>query len=53
LLISHWDNKHHTEVASTDMHKLLGGLGLEKHLTPSRNNGLAAIMRRIEDLVRP
>lgn len=34
-----------------DLEKKLHGLGLEKHLTPSRSNGLHGIIRRLQDII--
>jgi len=47
LLLSQVDNKNADEIKAIDFEKLLLDVGLEKHLTPSRNNGLRAIVERI------
>lgn len=39
------------EVKDIDLEKQLHRLGLEKHLTPSRNNGLKGIIARINHLL--
>lgn len=48
LLLVQVNGKTRRELTGLDMLASLRELGLEKHLTPSRNNGLAAIIRRIE-----
>jgi len=47
LLLSQVDNKNADQIKTIDFEKLLLDVGLEKHLTPSRNNGLRAIVERI------
>lgn len=47
LLLVQVNGKTRTELAGLDLHRALRDLGLEKHLTPSRNNGLNAIIARI------
>ena len=49
LLLVQVNGKTRTELAGLDLQHALRVLGLEKHLTPSRNNGLKAIIARIED----
>jgi cysteine desulfuration protein SufE len=41
-----------TEIKNIDLEKNLLGLGLDKHLTPSRNNGFKGIIARINELLR-
>ncbi|HSC67461.1 MAG TPA: SufE family protein [Cellvibrio sp.] len=48
LLLVQVNGKTRRELAGLDMLASLRELGLEKHLTPSRNNGLTAIIKRIE-----
>lgn len=47
LLLVQVDGKTSAELNGLDLHLALRDLGLEKHLTPSRNNGLNAIIARI------
>lgn len=51
LLLSKANAKTAQEISALDFSKLLADVGLEKHLTPSRNNGLKAIIARLETLV--
>lgn len=51
LLLVQVNGKTGTELAGLDLHRALRDLGLEKHLTPSRNNGLNAIIARIYRLL--
>ena len=47
ILISLYNNKSASEVASIDAPALLNELGLKEHLTPQRSNGLASMVERI------
>ena len=47
LLLVQVNGKTCAELAKLDLPLALRELGLEKHLTPSRNNGLGAIIARI------
>ena len=47
LLLAQAQGKTTSEVSELDFAQLLSSLGLEKHLTPSRNNGLKAIISRV------
>lgn len=49
LLLVQLNGKTHAELIGLDLQGELRELGLEKHLTPSRNNGLNAIIARIYD----
>lgn len=51
LLLVQVNGKTSSELASVDLLKLLRELGFEKHLTPSRNSGLAEIVKRIQNLL--
>lgn len=51
LLLSQANAKTTHEISALDFPKLLADVGLDKHLTPSRNNGLKAIIARLETLV--
>lgn len=47
LLLVQIHGHQHTETSHINLNQALAGLGLEKHLTPSRNNGLNAIIARL------
>lgn len=47
LLLVQVNSKTNSELTGLDLQRELRDLGLEKHLTPSRNNGLNAIIARI------
>jgi cysteine desulfuration protein SufE len=49
LLLSQVDNRTAVEINRVDFTQLLLDVGLEKHLTPSRNNGLRAIVLKIQE----
>jgi len=51
LLLVQVNGKSRTELEGLDLPLALRDLGLEKHLTPSRNNGLGAIIARIQTLL--
>jgi cysteine desulfuration protein SufE len=51
LLLSQVDNKTTAEIHAVDFSQLLLDVGLEKHLTPSRNNGLRAIVLKVSEFV--
>lgn len=51
LMLAQIDDKTSLEIETTDFTGILTAAGLEKHLTPSRNNGLRAIMLRAQQLV--
>ncbi|HTF98624.1 MAG TPA: SufE family protein [Cellvibrio sp.] len=51
LLLVQLNGRNVDELNEVDLEKKLRGLGLEKHLTPSRNNGLKGIIARIYDLL--
>ena len=50
LLLSQLQGRASGDIAAVDFAALLTQVGLEKHLTPSRNNGLHAILRRARHL---
>ena len=50
LLLSQLQRRATADIAAVDFAGLLRQVGLEKHLTPSRNNGLHAILRRARQL---
>ncbi len=47
LLLAQVDKKTLHEIRAVNLSQLLLELGLEKHLTPSRNNGLTAIIAQV------
>jgi cysteine desulfuration protein SufE len=47
LLLTQVQGKTTPEVRKVDFEQLLLSVGLEKHLTPSRNNGLHALIVKI------
>lgn len=51
LLLAHIDNKTDSELAQLNLAGLLRAAGLEKHMTPSRNNGFRAMVIRAAELV--
>jgi cysteine desulfuration protein SufE len=51
LLLSQLQNKTRAEIQTVNFSELLVQVGLEKHLTPSRNNGLRAIIARAHECV--
>ena len=51
LLIVQLHGRDVSDVKDIDLEKQLHRLGLEKHLTPSRNNGLKGIIARMERLI--
>ncbi|GGY75316.1 cysteine desulfurase, sulfur acceptor subunit CsdE [Cellvibrio zantedeschiae] len=52
LLLSQVNGKTATEIGGINLAELLSLVGLEKHLTPSRNNGLRAIIARVDECVK-
>lgn len=48
LLLVQIHGRERTEVSHINLTQALAGIGLEKHLTPSRNNGLNAIIARLQ-----
>jgi len=54
LILVNVNGKTSTELAALNLHQQLLNWGLEKHLTPSRNNGLRSIIAAIEAaILRP
>ena len=51
IVLSVFNNKTAKEIATVDIHGYFKKLGLENHLSPSRSNGLLAIVDRIKSLV--
>lgn len=51
ILLVQVNGKTPEELINLDLAGQLTSLGLEKHLTPSRNNGLKGIIARIEELL--
>ncbi len=52
LLLVQVNGKTPGELVGLDLAEGLRQLGLEKHLTPSRNNGFNAIIARVQQLLR-
>lgn len=52
LLLAQVQGKSLVEVREFDPEKKLISLGLEKHLTPSRNNGFRSIIQRCNELIK-
>lgn len=52
LLLVQVNDKNLAELAGLDLVASLQSLGLEKHLTPSRNNGLNGIIGRVYELLK-
>jgi cysteine desulfuration protein SufE len=50
LVLAQLENKTTAEIQQLDIAALLRSVGLEKHLTPSRN-GLKAILKRVNDMM--
>lgn len=48
LLLVQANGKSSAQLSALDMTAALQALGLERHLTPSRNNGLKAIIARLQ-----
>jgi len=51
LLVVQVQGRRVEELKHLDLEKSLRGLGLEKHLTPSRNNGLHGIIKRVHEII--
>lgn len=51
LLLAQLQGRAQAELAALDLTQNFTGLGLEKHLTPSRNNGLHAIIARLQSWI--
>lgn len=51
LLLAQVNNKTEQEINAVKFAQILIDVGLEKHLTPSRNNGLKAIVLKVNELV--
>lgn len=51
VLLSQFNGKTVVQIAEGNVEQQLRDLGLERHLTPSRNNGFSSILRRACQLV--
>ena len=51
LLLVQMNDKSTAEIRAIDFTQLLTEIGLEKHLTPSRNNGLRALIMKIQEFL--
>jgi sulfur transfer protein SufE len=47
-----YDGRTPTELLQIDAHAVLSRLGLDKHLSPTRKNGMFAMVERIRTLAR-
>src|SRR5262249_7614521 len=52
LLFALYAGKTPEDALATDAHAALAPLDLEGHLTPQRSNGLAAMVKRINEIAR-
>ena len=50
ILLSYYNEKTTSEIKNSNIQETFEALGLSKHLSPSRNNGLLAINQRIIDI---
>lgn len=50
IVLSLFNGKTPREVLQTDAEGFVRGLGLEEHLSPTRRNGLHAMLRRVREL---
>jgi sulfur transfer protein SufE len=53
LLISNIDQKTTGQIQPVDFSRLLLQLNLDKYLTPSRNNGVAAMIAQVQTFMQP
>lgn len=51
LLLAQVNGKRLEEIKSINFSKILSEAGLEKHLTPSRNNGLQVIVLKVNEFL--
>ncbi len=49
ILLEVYSGKTAAEILATDGLAILGKIGLQDHLTPQRSNGLASMVKRIQD----
>lgn len=47
IVLAIFSGRKASEIVETDAEDILGGLGLDEHLTPQRSNGLRAVVKRI------
>jgi len=52
ILLEVYSGKTAREILETDGLAILGQIGLQDHLTPQRSNGLASMVKRIQDEAR-
>ncbi|HJK95378.1 MAG TPA: SufE family protein [Polyangiaceae bacterium LLY-WYZ-15_(1-7)] len=50
LLLMIYGGKTPAEIAATDHQAVLARLGLDKHLSPGRSNGLHSMVKRVKEL---
>lgn len=52
IVLTLYSGKRADEILQTDAEPVLAELGLDKHLSPGRSNGLHAMIARVKDLAR-
>ena len=52
ILLQVYSGKSADEIIETDGLEILKSIGLQDHLTPQRSNGLASMVKRIQDEAR-
>ena len=52
IVLAALDHRTPAEVLAVDMDALFDELALKRHLSPTRGNGLAAMVRRIQEVAR-
>ncbi len=52
ILLQVYSGKSADEIIATDGLAILQSIGLQDHLTPQRSNGLASMVRRVQDEAR-
>jgi len=52
LMLLIFSGKSPAEIVNTDIKAILGGLGLEQHLSPMRTNGLFSMVERIKSIAK-
>ncbi|WP_413113744.1 cysteine desulfurase sulfur acceptor subunit CsdE [Thaumasiovibrio sp. DFM-14] len=50
LVLAAYNNKTATQIRAFDFNAYFSSLGMEQHLTPTRSNGIKAIVERIQAL---
>ena len=52
ILLAAFDDKTPVDILGFDIDALFDDLDLKRHLSPTRGNGLAALVRRIQEIAR-